>query len=320
MIATRVDWLPDDTSYEDSYDLFHDMDWGIYILTYLDKKFEPGWYLLCNLMPSSRMLLWFVSILYILSIILLFHKIIPHKYWPLAFLLFFYTPLFYENISAQRSSIVISLFLFAVLLRMKKKFILAFVVVMASGLFHRSGFFLVPLILIRDSYIDKYYKFIAAVTFSVVIMCIFTPSVFNEFLVDSFSENENLSSYLVYLEATNKSMGYYVMQGLQICMVLYLLYLCGRLRKIEGFSYLILLALVNTILSIMPNIGIGRIHSYFILLVIAFVTRIKEYKNDGLVNAYIFAYCLYTFYGFMDFTLRLAMYNGNFVIYHSVLF
>lgn len=319
MTATRVNWLPDDSSYEVLWDVEHYMDFKQYIAYAQDRKFEPGFWLIEQLPFNMTTLL--ISSLYIVAIIVFCVTFVPDNYYSVFLAFSIYNAQFCSSISARRSCVVISLFLIAMCLKLHRKNYYAILVILLSGLFHRTGYFLLPLALIPLDFAKKHLKVLFVSTVVIIGLVVAVPSFFNNFLNDAL-EDSSFSSYTYYLEAKDHSIGHYVMQFFNIG----LLYLCIYIYKMcdsdsDKYSLLLLITVVSLCLSILPDIGIGRIKAYIAFLKFAFICYTihitRESAEKKLANLMTLGFIVFAIYDYSWFLGAIKSYNGSFINYES---
>lgn len=319
MVSTRVNWLPDDSSYEVLWEVEHYMDLKQYIAFSQDRKFEPGFWLIEQLPFNITTLV--ISVIYIGAIIVFCINFVPEKYYSIFLAFSIYNAQFCSSISARRSCVVISLFLIAMCLKLHKKDYYAIFLVFLSGLFHRTGYFMLPLVFIPLDFAQKHFKILVSCTLVIIGLVIAVPSFFNTFLYDALEDSE-FSSYTYYLEAKDHSMGHYLMQFFNIG----LLSLCMYLYKKNGvnnekYSLLFMLTLVSLCLNILPDIGIGRIKAYVAFLKFAFIcctihiTRVSAEKT--MANLMTLGFIVFAIYDYLWFLGAIKSYNGSFINYDS---
>ena len=78
--------------------------------------------------------------------------------------------------------------------------------------------------------------------------------------------------------------------------------------------------MIDMLLSIIPDIGIGRIHSFFVLPILAFIGQAKAYYKENETLIFVLGYTLTVLFGFYSFYQTLPMFGGNIIKYNSFIF
>lgn len=300
-IATRIGWTADYYNYESMFLEQHFWSWRDYIF-FSFNKFEPGFFLLIKSLPSYRALLIFISLFYTSAIFLVFYKYIPRKYYFLAFVLWFYNPTFFESFAAVRSSIVIAFFIFATHLKINGRILYSIILILISGFFHKSGFLLLPFILIPIEFIKKHFFKISLSIFILFLIIILSPSLIvekiNEYLTDS--QFSSYSSYLNY--ADSYGLGYMLFTTLRIVFISYFLFLIKKNIIVEKYLWFVLIMFFYYILSSIPNIQIAyRFNVYLNPFIIVLQIYVLSRDKSVFSKIYISLTLFYMFYYFSTF-------------------
>lgn len=317
-IATRVGWTADYYNYENMFLEQHDWSWTDYVF-YSFNKFEPGFFFLIKTLPSYRALLVVVSLIYTSSIFLLFYKYIPEKYYFLAFFLWFYNPTFFESIAAVRSTIVLAFFIYAVHLKINRKIIFSIILILISGLFHRSGFLLLPLLLIPLDFIKKHFTITTLSFIFVTGIILLAPEILINKLVDILSDS-SVSSYTNYIEESRIGLGYILKTLLRILFVVYFLILINKGIIESKYTWLVFIAFFSYLIITIPNIQIGyRFNIYLNPLIILLQIYILSRDKSIFSKLYIALSIVIMLFYFSSF-FKHPNYIPYFLNYNSSLF
>jgi len=257
--GSRLEWTSDYFNYEELFNKIHDNKMYLFEINISEIGFE----LFCAILPSYRSLIWVVTILYSLSLFMLFEKYIVSKYWPMAFLLLFINhQLLLGTISAIRSCIVASIFIFAIHAKLKNVKILPYLLLLIAFLFHRSAVLLF-IILIPERF--KHSLVLKKMMFFLIFVSIFisfvNPDFWGSKLIGILESNRSFESYSGYITSESQSIFFYINVIVNIFFIITNVYL---LNKSKNYAMWLFLSIVYfTIISI-PNIGmVSRFTSYF---------------------------------------------------------
>lgn len=302
--GTRIDMGVD---YEDYYEQFYNhKDWTFshYLMIYSGEKFEPGFFFLEKLFPTFNSLIFACTLLYMIPLAIFFYEYIPKKYYALAFVLFLFNPKIFDSIIAMRSSIVVGLFLLAVLLRNRGFRKSAIIVVGLSGTFHLSGYFLFPAFLISDKNLKKHYNFLYVFIISLVVLALLSKTVFGTLLTQLSGYVNELSVYGGHITDTTGGMGFYLFSFVRAGFVLYILSLLRRDIISDKYLWFAWLTIFDYFFYMIQGIDVTyRFAFYFYVVSVVFkceVLRIDKTIYSKLFISLSLLYLLYSFIGFMQ--------------------
>lgn len=299
-LATRVGWTADYYNYEEMFELQHSWSWNDY-LVFSSSKFEPGFFYLIKILPSYRFLLFVVSLIYICAIFLFFYFYIPKRYYFLAFILWFYNPTFFESFAAVRSSIVLALFVFAVISKLKGMRLLSLSLIVISGFFHLSGFLLIPFILIPTNFLKKRFTLTSFIVIIALAIIFISPTFFGN-LISIFITDSSIDNYSVYMGEGKYGVGFYIFLFFRILFTLYLFSLIKKNLLTGDFLFFALIVIFYYVVASIPNIAIFyRFKTYLYPFIIALQCNVLLKDKSLLSKIYIILtliYMLFSFYSF----------------------
>ncbi len=313
-MALRVDYGGDYSSYEEYYNYFHT---GGSIAT---NTVEMGFYWLSYIMPSYRMLLVFISILFCGALYFLFRHYIPVRYWAFAFfILFISKSMLIGNMSGIRNSIAVSAFIYG-LYFLENGYKLRYILLMiGASFFHTSALIFLPAIFITPSKLSKIeITLIIVIIISFSLVSAISPERINE-LVKLTISTSYFSRYETYL-VNEKISG---LRRLSYLLLLFMLYLNIKtltkpLTKRE--SLLIKLSILYFIVMLAPSIGLMS-RLYFFLgfpFLVGSIYIIQ--KENNIILRYTYTGCILLMFSmeFYSFAMseRFALLYLN---YHSIL-
>lgn len=147
-LALRYDYGNDYMGYLDG---FHYIAGQTQVTAITEERWEPGWNLLCFMFKPFGffVMVWFTSLATCVVMYRFIRDYVPSTYQWLAVFLYAFDP--YQLLvpaSAMRQNISILLFLVAMKYLYQKKVIIYLVLSIAAAMFHKSGFVLLPLVLL----------------------------------------------------------------------------------------------------------------------------------------------------------------------------
>lgn len=320
-IGTRVGLGVDYDNYERIYNYQHDLDWQTYLIANIDSKFDPGFFLFLKLSPDYNSLIFFSSLIYVLSVAFFFFKLLPGKSYFLAFVLWLFYPLFFESFVAIRTSLALSFFLLACCAKNDDQKILAVILVVVSTLFHMSGVFLMIPILIPQKYIQQYYSEIAVGALSLALLFLLLPFVFPSLLRSLFAMSQNFDNvYSDYLNDTNYGIGFYMLSFFRLG---FMFYIYSLLKKGVIKGWLIWFAIVTILYYLLLMVqGVSimyRFCLYLYFVTLIFKCYVVKIDKSAFAKIYLTLSIVYAIYNFIGIT-QFPVYEKYFHHYHSFLF
>jgi len=315
--ASRVDWTPDYYNYEELFYQIHDnKQYSI------DSNIsEYGFKFLCIILPSYRSLIWVITLLYTSSLYLLFYKFIIRKYWLVAFIILFVNHQFLlGTISAMRSCVVASLFIFALHAKLNRLKIIPFLLLIVAFFFHRSAIVLIFFLAFeRFKHSRTVLYWIVVLIFILITISFLNPSFFSSKLLGILESSNTFESYSQYISISKLSVFFYINILINVFIIITNIYL---LVKSKNYSFWLLLSIFYyTILSI-PNIGmISRFTSYLGPAILVGLSswdemgvkyKLLKYSYIGIIIASCLYFFIFSFTKYSGFHL--------YINYHSTLF
>jgi len=284
LIAGRVDWTADYPSYDAMFDERHDWDWIKYLAAAAVTHFEPAFFALLKYLPSYRTVIIFQSVSYIGVLYWFFYKFIPPKTYPLAFTLWMFNPAFFESFAAMRSTFVIILFVCAVVQKIEGKFMLSVVLVAISGLFHNSGWMMLPFMFIPNEFLKKHIILSFIGIAMVLMVALISPSVYSNFLLSIMEDSEDMD-YSHYIESQSYGLGYYMFTMMRIVIIGYLIYAIKKFPVPKQYVFFTTIAIAFYVMNSIPGIGLTyRINCYLNPLSIAAICYIVFYVKHNNIG------------------------------------
>ena len=307
LIAGRENWTADYFNYEQMFDERHDWNWEQYFYIAMNSKFEPAFFALIKYLPSYRWAIIVQSFLYICAVFFLFHKYLPMKTYPLALFLWIFNSTFFESFAAVRSTFIIVLFILASSLKVVGKWKPAFFLLTISGLFHNSGWLLLPIICIPSDFVYKRFNIFLSIIAFVLLITLIDYSLFSSLLnnltIGSFID------YTHYIQDISFGLGYYMLTFFRIFIIGTLMYTVKRGLIPCKYSYFFLITIIFYVMNSIPGIGLTyRISCYFrpiviITLCLYYYIQIKINRQRLIANILILliiAEMLFSFSSFFD--------------------
>ena len=289
LIAGRVDWTSDYPSYDVMFDERHYWTWIRYLATAAVSRFEPAFFALLKYLPSYRAVIIFQAVCYIGTLYWFFYKFIPPKTYPLAFTLWMFNSTFFESFAAMRSTFVIILFICAVVQKIEGKFILSVVLIVISGLFHNSGWMMLPFIFIPNDFLKKHIKLSTIGIAMVLMLALISPSIYSNLLLSTMEDSESMD-YSNYIETQSYGLGYYVFTMIRVLIIGYLIYVVKRFSIPKQYIYIATIAIAFYIMNSIPDIGLTyRINCYlnpFLIAAICYIDFYVKHNGTGLLKSF----------------------------------
>lgn len=301
--GTRVDMGVDYQGYLEQFDRHHDWSFEQYVSSYMGNKFEPGFFLLEKLFPTFNSLVFACSFLCLAPLAIFFYEYIPKNYYTLAFILFLFNPKIFDSIIAMRSSIVIGLFLLAVVLRNHDHRGIALILVALSGTFHMSGYFLIPFFLMSDKFLKERYILFYVIIIVLVVLALLSKTIFGSFLSQLSGYMSEFSVYEGHITDTMAGSGFYLFSFVRLGLLLYILSLIKRGVVSDRYLWIAWLTIFDYFFYMVQGIDVTyRFIYYFYVVSIVFkceVLRIDKSLFSKIFIAISLAYLLYAFSGFI---------------------
>lgn len=289
LIAGRVDWTSDYPNYDAMFDERHYWDWIKYLAIAAVTRFEPAFFVLLKYLPSYRALIIFQSACYIGILYWFFYKFIPPKTYPLAFILWMFNSTFFESFAAMRSTFVVILFICAVVQKIEGRFILSVVLMVIAGLFHNSGWMMLPFMIIPNNFLKKYIKLSSVGIATVLMVALVSPSIYSNIL-SATMENSESTDYLQYIESQSYGLGYYILTMMRVVIISYLIYVIKKFPIPKQYIYFATIAIGFYVMNSIPGIGLTyRINCYlnpFVIAVICYIVFYVKYNSVGFSKSF----------------------------------
>lgn len=306
LIAGRENWTADYSNYELMFDERHNWDWEQYFYIALNTRFEPAFFALIKYLPSYRWLIIVQSFLLTCSVFFLFHKYLPPKTYPLALILWIFNSTFFESFAAIRSTFVVVLFIWASILKVEGKWKSAVMLVIFSGLFHNSGWFLLPLVCVPSDFIYKRFKLFIFIIVLILFVALVDSSIYSSLLKNLMADSDTMD-YSQYIENVSFGLGYYVLTFFRIFIIGALLYVVKMGLIPKNYIYFIFIAIIFYVMNSIPGIGLTyRINCYLrpfvVIALCCYYSLQQKFNNQKLyANTLIFLIILEMLLGFKSF-------------------
>lgn len=288
LIAGRVDWTADYPSYEFMFNERHDWSWLDYFLVSIKTKFEPAFFALIKYLPSYRWLIIVQSFCLLAALYGLFYKYIPARTYPLAFTLWMFNATFFESFAAMRSTFIVVLFIIAVMLKNKGRWLLAILVVFLSGFFHNSGWLLLPLICIPSDFAQKYFKIFVLGVIVTLVIALVSPSIYSS-LLQNMMENSDSIDYSGYIQETSYGLGYYLSTIVRISIIVSLLCALKQNSLPVSYNYVVFIAILCCIMNSIPGLGLTyRMNCYLYPFLVVSLCCYYHYSQLNTKNNQFF--------------------------------
>ncbi len=314
-MALRVDYGGDYANYEDFYNYIHSAG---------SLNFDTGeiafiW--LASIMPTYRMFLVVVSILFCSALFYMFKRYIPTKFWAVAFLVIFLSKsMLFGNMSGMRNSIAVSAFIFGFYYLEQGRKLSYVILMIGASFFHSSALFFLPLIFITPKKPSKIEIVILVViclafAFLAAILPAISPKIMKTIVNISF-----FSRYDPYLEV-KLTPG---IRGFSYLLIFFMFYrnikMLSQSSVTERESLLIKLSLLYFMLMLAPSVGLmSRLFFYlsFPFLVGAIYVINREHK---LMLKLAYLGCILFFAGIEFYVFSLEdRFSTLYLNYHSIL-
>lgn len=242
---------------------------------------------------------------------------VPLRYYWFAVFIYVFQP--YNMLvlsSAMRQAVVVSIFLLAIDLIIRKKIIWYILLVLIGTLFHTSAIFLLPFILLAflNWKINIYYVLLIGVLFSVPF--IFINDTINYI---NFIASQYLNFYLGYIEESEiiTSVGL----GFALNVLIYLIVIFYSQKEIDFANNILFKIAIISFLMIPLSFGvqlIGRLNFYLLPVMMAvfplvFLKIKKSYLRILFVNIVV----LFTLYNFFIF-FESDVWKNDFGVYYTI--
>jgi len=319
--GTRVDFGVDYSSYKEKFEYQHEWDIMTYLISVLNGKFEPGYFLLMKIAPDFNSLVFICALIYTIGIVFFFYELLPAKYCTLALLLFLFFPLSYQAVQTIRSSLTLSLFLMACVAKMKGNMKTAYVFALISATFHMSGLLLLLLLLPKNETLAKRHDTLTFFICFFILIALLIPNFWPSILKRFVGKIENLSdAYESYIYERSLGIGFYLFSLMRVGCILYILSLLKRKALSGNFIWIAWLSIIYYILQIIQNVEIAyRFCTYFYFITIilkCYVLKVDKTKASRIFVGISIIYVLFNFYNVILNPLN-GPENQN---YHSFLF
>lgn len=320
MIATRINWLPDDPNYYEHWMIFHGTTFSEYLLSMgSGSKFEPGFWLLEQI-PSFNFTTVLISTLYISTLIYVIYSLVPEKYYPFVIALVFFNPQFATSLSARRTTVAMCLYMIAVVLKSKGGIVVPIILAILAVLFHNTAVFMLPSIFIPLNFAEKHLNLVELGIIAVMALTILFPDFFAELFIEN-SEDTALEHYAHYAKTSSSlSLAGLVQELFIATMVVLAIQRYKVCPKNNGYSYIFIIAMVYFLLS-MLNIGQARIKVYSSLFAFAFIALSYQQrsKNNNSQTLFIL-FVVFMIFSYFLWYQKLDGYPDSFSVYSSFLF
>lgn len=314
-MAFRQDFTPDYWAYEAVFNSIHANGFD-------DKLYsEIGYQFLNIILPSYRMVIVVVTLLYCSGIYIIFKTFIPSRYWSLAFIFVFIDPFaFLIPISAIRNTVALAAFLWGVYFLSKKQKIPYIILILLGSLFHASILVFIPLIFFSPSRVHSN-ALVLTLFFAVyVILSAVTPRIWWDSVMLLISQTDSLSRYSSYVgEVLGTS------RGLSYLLLFFMIFFNLKALSVQNLApneYLCLkLALLWFIVVFSPSVGMtSRYFIYVDLLLFAAVPVVMQHMNSRLLK-YTYASGVFLYFGVqLSIFVSGSTFNDFYLVYKTVLF
>ena len=319
MIATREKWLTDDVNYYEHWNAFHGMKFSDYLFfMWSGGKIEPGFWLIEQI-SSFNATTFFISTIYIVTLIFIIYTFVPKKYYPFVVAFVFFNPQFATSISARRTTVAMCLFMIAVVLKCKEKRLFSIILAVSSVLFHNTAVFMLPFILMPIKYVENKFKIVVLGVLLVFILNITFPDFFNELFIDS-TEDTLLEHYGRYAETGGVLSFVGFLYRFFIAIILFFVVLSyTKSPKGRIYSFFFLMTLVYLLLS-MLNMGQARIKVYSSLFASMFVILSYHHRHKKETQVLLILFIAFITICYILWYQKLGNYGEYFSQYSSFLF
>ena len=293
-------------------DFFGQTDWN-----------EPGWLLLNAIFGFKNGFFVLVAILNIIQNFI-YYKLIKEYvpkdwHWLAMFLYLCMDCLYLVNFSMMRQGFAVALFVAAVMMMVKKRYVVSFVLVFLATTVHLSSFICFPLLLLYFLPLHK----TKTVGLSLISLALFlflflnyTSGLFN--IITSF---ESLEKYGGQRETLDRIGIGYVINHIPNMVFLYAL-LSNKYFKDKKEKYFAVLAFSDifmTPLLFVASAMAGRLGFYFLAFKVPSVSllcsRLKNMTFRFLFIIIVFVITLYSYYNFFNASFYVKSYGGP---YHTI--
>lgn len=301
--GTRVGMGVDYDTYMAKYELQHDWDLARYLLSAAGGKNEPGFFLLLKLLPSFNALIFLCSALILVPVAIFFYEFISKGYYPLAFVLYLFTPRIFESFIAMRSGVVVGLFLLAVVLKYRGYIKTSIAIVTLSGLFHMSGFLLIPVFLISGNFLKKHFIFASSIIIVLMFLALLLPTFWGEIFVQMSNSIDEFSDYREQVTNTNYGLGFYLFSIARAGFVIYILSLLKKGVIEDKYIWIAWVTIFGYFFNMVQGIEtIYRFVYYFYLVTIPFKCYVLRVDKSEYSKIYVGLSILYLLYSFIGYT------------------
>ena len=300
--GTRVDFGVDYETYLQRFELQHDWDFDQYKSYAMGGKFEPGFWWLIKVFPNFNSLVFFLAMLILVPLAILIYEFIPPKYYPLAFLLYLINPRNFESFIAMRSGVVVGLLLIAILLKYRGYKKISIAVALFSGLFHMSGYFLVPFFLISDRILKKNFSFFSILISIFIVLALISTTFYGELLNRITESIDELSDYKGHVYDTDYGLGFYIYSLFRVAFVVYILSLLKKGTIEEGYVWIAWMTIFGYFFNMVQGFEMTYRYAYYFYLISipfkCYVLRVDKTSYSKMYVTLSVAYLLYYFVGY----------------------
>lgn len=286
-IGIRYEYGGDYTNYEV---MFWDVKSGSV------PDFDSLFYLLMSVFPHYYIFILFTSAIASISFYyLLKYYVDPIYYWFCILLIFLQVNLLILNCAAQRSALVVAIFIVAVRFIQSKKFIYYSILILIASAIHLSAIFLLPL------YFLRYVKF--NFVNQIIIVFLLITSLFAEnyisdiiiYYVPLYGPDlieARFSFYMAQIEETSREMALthipYILTSF-----LYLKYVPAEYKSKDENRIIMLLSIVMILLITFRIDMVGRYSMYLWPFYMIFIITILKYLKNHLYRMLLIVMTLF---------------------------
>lgn len=301
--GTRVGMGVDYDTYMQKYEMQHDWDLAQYLLYVAGGKFEPGFFLLYKFFPSFDWMIFGCTILVLVPVAIFFYEFIPKGYYPLAFVLYLFTPRIFESFIAMRSGVVVGLFLLAVVFKNRGYLKTAVSITILSGFFHMSGFFLVPVLLLSNRFLKENCNVLFNSIVVLMVIALLMPAFFGDLVIKLTESVEELSDYKGHVANSEYGVGFYFFSMFRVGFVLYIFSLIKKKVIDDNYLWLAWMTIFGYFLYMVQGFEMMyRVVFYFYMLSIPFKCHVLKVDKSEYSKLYVGLSIAYLIYSFVSYT------------------
>jgi len=179
---------------------------------------------------------------------------------------------------------------------------IAFALVLFSGLFHMSGFFLAPVMLLSDRFLKRHTSLMGNVVIVLMILALLLPTIFGDIITRMTESVDELSDYKGHVADTGYGLGFYIFSVFRAGFAFYIFSLIRRKLIEDRYLWLAWMTIFGYFLYMVQGFEMMyRFVFYFYMLSIPFkcyVLKVDKSDNSRLYVGLSIAYLLYTFIGY----------------------